>query len=165
MVQTRAAKLLVTEELAMNRWRFLDDLDEPVCILTRKMEVVFLNMACCGVVPPDWFGNRCWDAFPVENKSCALTCPAVKALAKGGDVPYFEELLQVAEAPLRLGVAVIPFGGFGRGFEEALVVLRVKDPLADRAAFQAVLELRAREIFATCKDRLPIVQTGVERPS
>lgn len=90
------------------RWAFLEQRADPVAVVTRKMEVVYLNALARAVVTPSWVGRRCWEVFPVGESACAAKCLAVKAVGAGDEIIYCEETIWPGGAPLRLGVAVVP---------------------------------------------------------
>jgi hypothetical protein len=141
----------VHQERLVSRWRFLEDEADPSCVLTRSMEVLYLNAAARTLVPLRWFGCRCWEIFPVGDESCVSRCPAVKAVNKSEDIVYCEETLYSKEdgSPIRVGVAVIPLSSDGRKEEKALLLIRPKAAGGLEADFQRSLLERAEVLRAS----------------
>ena len=59
------------------RWSRLEDCSDASAVVSRRMEVLYLNPAARSLVPPRWRGLRCWEVFPVRDRSCASPCPAM----------------------------------------------------------------------------------------
>ena len=88
-------------------WSFLEDQADACAVVTRRMNVLYLNAPARSLVPKDWFGKRCWAVFPVNDAFCAARCPAIRAVSRSDEIVYCEEKLDLGEdAPLLvLGVA------------------------------------------------------------
>lgn len=150
------------------RWRFLEAEKDACCVVTRRMEVVYLNEAARSLVPEPWFGSRCWEVFPVGEGACAGRCPAVRWVAASAADGYCEEVLSVHGRPLVLGVAVLLLQR-RESPERSLLVLRPRgeeDPegfrerlLADGRRLRARADGRARpEIDGSPGDGAPAAQ-------
>ncbi|MBI4600372.1 MAG: PAS domain-containing protein [Planctomycetes bacterium] len=120
------ARLYGEEQDAAVRWGFLDEVSDPCCVVSPRMELVFMSAAARDLVPRAWFGCRCWQVFPVGPAACAARCPAVKAVAAGTEAIYCEETIRPPGVdPIVVGVAVVPLSRAAAG-EKALLVLRPK---------------------------------------
>ncbi len=138
-----------------SRWGFLEAERDACSVVTRQMVVVYLNEAARSLVPPEWFGRRCWDVFPVGEENCASGCAAVAAVSKADDIVYCEETIHAADgSPLRLGLAVIPLRAAARMGERAILLLRPKAPDMADENFRTKLLERAADLRASC-DEMP----------
>lgn len=108
------------------RWSFLEEVPDACSVVSRRMELLYLNATARSLVSPDWFGSRCWQVFPVEDGSCASRCPAVRAVNRSEDIVYCEETIYPDEALVTLGVAVIPLGTTHEHGERSILLLRPK---------------------------------------
>jgi len=136
------------------RWSFLDTEADPLCVLTRRMNIVYLNPAARGVVPPDWFGHKCWDVFPVPDRTCGARCPAVKAINKQMAPLYCEETIFPGGTALHLGIVVTPLAPVEGEEQEALLVLWPKPVDADEEKFKRDIHARAETLHALAQARL-----------
>ena len=135
-----------------SRWRFLDERSDAVSVVSRRMEVIYLNSPARTLVPPSWQGRRCWEVFPVGSASCAARCPAVKAVNTGKDISYCEETIYVEGQAVPLGVAVIPLEQTGRAGEQAVLLLRPKAAGPEGDAFQESILSDARALRSQCEE-------------
>ena len=127
------------------RWTFLEKEADAVCVVTRGMEVLFLNALARTLVPKRWFGCRCWEVFPVGEASCASRCPAVKAVRGGEAVTYCEETLFSPDGrPLHFAIAVI---ALSPACERAIILLRPKVVECDLDALRRSLLDRAETLL------------------
>lgn len=109
------------------RWNFLDQESDPCCVVSKRMEVLYVNAAARPLLPQDWFGRRCWQAFPVQDDRCASSCPAVWAVGNSSAIVYCEESIYPQPgSPLLVGVAVIPMENTQAEGEQAILLLRPK---------------------------------------
>lgn len=146
---------LLRQRRMASRWGFLEAERDACSVVTRQMVVVYLNEVARSLVPPGWFGRRCWDVFPVGEESCASRCAAVAAVSNADDIVYCEEIIYAAEgAPLHLGVAVIPLRVAPPAEERAVLLLRPKAPEMADENFRSKLLERAAELRASC-DEMP----------
>ena len=128
-------------------WGFLERETDAACVVTRCMEVLFLNSLARTLVPKRWFGCRCWEVFPVGEASCASKCPAVKAVRAGESITYCEETLFAPNGtPLHFAIAVIPLGPQE---ERAIILLRPKGAGGDGDALRSSLLDRAHALRAS----------------
>jgi hypothetical protein len=149
--------LLQRQERMASRWGFLEAERDACSVVTRQMVVVYLNEVARSLVPPGWFGRRCWDVFPVGEESCASRCAAVAAVSKDDDIAYCEETIYAGDgSPLRLGVAVIPLRVTPPADERAILLLRAKTPGMAEEVFRRELLERAAELRASCDERLQL---------
>lgn len=124
----------ISESDSDRRWGFLDDEPDACCVLTRRMEVIYLNAAARALVPgfeegSAWFGQRCWDVFPARE-GCATGCPAVQSVARGTirEIEYCEESVYPEDGtPIVLDVAIVPLTAVRHDGGAAVLVLRPKD--------------------------------------
>ncbi|MFV1995059.1 MAG: hypothetical protein ACC661_06450 [Verrucomicrobiales bacterium] len=129
------------------RWGFLEEEPEPCAVVSATMELLYLNRAARPLVPPCWQGRRCWQAFPVGERSCASRCPAVKAVAHSKDIVYCEEQLFPPDGqPIALGVAAIPLERALSHGEKALLLFRPKGPQKETSAFRQNLTEKAGKL-------------------
>ena len=138
------------------RWSFLEEESDGCCVVTRRMELVYLNAVARSLVPGDFLGRRCWEVFPVGDQACASRCPAVRAVSKAeaDAIVYCEETLHVAGGPVTLGVAVIPLQMAQEGRERGLLLLRPKTAGSSDEAFRQELLEHARRLLALALTRL-----------
>jgi hypothetical protein len=109
------------------RWQFLEQNSDACSVITRRMELLYLNTAARALTPSQWFGRRCWQVFPVADQSCAARCPVVQAFDQSSDILYCEETVYPAgQPPLVLSVAVIPLPTRTGETGQALLMLRPK---------------------------------------
>ncbi len=129
------------------RWAFLEEEADAACVVTRGMQILFLNTPARTLVPKRWFGCRCWEVFPVGEASCASRCPAVKAVRRGTQVEYCEETLYARDGtPLHFAIAVIPLNP---SCERAIILLRPKSADRDLGALRQSLLDRAESLRAS----------------
>ncbi len=131
------------------RWSFLEEESDACCVVTRRMEVVYLNATARSLVRADFFGRRCWEVFPVGGGACAARCPAVRAVSQADAIVYCEETVQVAGQPVTLGVAVIPLRTAPAGPDRGLLLLRPKTAGRSDEAFRDELLAYARRLVAS----------------
>lgn len=145
---------MTTVETYAARWSFLDGAEDACAVVTPRMEVVYLNEAARSLVPASWFGFRCWEVFPVRDRTCAARCPAVRSLQNGNEIEYCEETVYPAGTdPVTLGVAVIPLPLNPTGDDErALLVLRPKPAGVDEELFRGQLLADAAALEAPDRD-------------
>jgi len=136
--------------LLASRWGFLEEQSDACSVVTRRMEVVYLNHSAQTLVPPAWMGRRCWEVFPVGASSCAARCPAVKAVSASNEIVYCEETIYPGGKPLPLGVAVIPLGETGKDGEQAVLLLRPRAGHQEGDEFKAALLEDARNLRSLC---------------
>ena len=136
------------EQLAL-RWNLLDNECDPCTVVTRRMEVVYVNAAAKFLVTSGWFGCRCWEVFPVREDNCVARCSAVRAVSNADDIVYCEETIYAAGgAPVPLGVAVIPIRTAGGDGERAILLLRSKSSSLSDDLFRRETLNRARKLRA-----------------
>ena len=129
------------------RWRFLERERDPCSVVTRDMQVVYLNRPARGLSPLRWFGCRCWEILPVGEEDCAARCDTVQVVSRGDTLAYCEETLFSREGlPLEFGVAVIPVGTGPGQAPRAVLLFRRKDEKAPDL-FREDLLRRARDLL------------------
>lgn len=122
------------------RWGFLDEEQEACAVVSQRMELVYINAAGQKLVPPEWFGKRCFEVLPHVNEQCAWRCPTIKAVAESPGVAYCEERIRTrAGNALTLGVAVIPVSPTGNDPAKAILLFRARAAETDRETFERVL--------------------------
>lgn len=137
----------ITKTRITNRWSFLDQEHDPCSVVSQHMEVLYLNAAARLIIPADWFGLRCWQAFPVHDDRCASRCLAVWAVGHSNEIVYCEETIYPGSGvPLMIGVAVTPLGNMQADGEQAILLLRPKPADAAEDAFKRVLLEDARRL-------------------
>lgn len=113
------------------------------------MEVLYANSSARSLLPPDWFGHRCWQAFPVLDAGCASSCPAVRAVGQSDEIVYCEEDLHPGNGVVvKIGVAVIPLATVQADGEKAILYIRPKPGDSTAGAFKSVLLENARRVQA-----------------
>jgi len=101
------------------------------------MELVSLNAAARNLVPENWFGRHCWQAFPVVDQSCATRCEAVRAVRESDEITYCHENIRSPDGePVTLGVAVIPLNDVAVESEQSVLLLRPHPGPAEEKTFQ-----------------------------
>lgn len=131
------------------RWSRLEDCSDASAVVSRRMEVLYLNPAARSLVPPRWRGLRCWEVFPVRDRSCASQCPAIRAV-QSREVFYCEEEVNPeGSTPVRLGVAVIPLAEVPEQTARAVLLLRPKSPVACDETFRRDLLNDAERLRAS----------------
>src|SRR3989338_3582378 len=134
------------------RWGFLEKQVDACSVVTRRMEVIYLNAAARSLLPPKWFGRRCWEVFPMGDRVCAARCPAILAVSKSQDIIYCEETLYGRDgSPVPLGVAVIPLRVLPKGGERAILLLRRNAPDIAQDVFQRDLLEQAAKPRTFCE--------------
>ena len=130
------------KERLANRWGFLEEEADAYTVVTRGMEVVYVNAAARALLPPEWFGYRCWELFPVGEENCASRCLAVRAVSHADETVYCEETVCDRDGtPIPLGIAVVPMGTPGEDGEKAVLLHRPKPPrVADKLFRRELLE-------------------------
>ncbi len=137
-------RTLLQEETSM-RWNFLDQEPEACAVVTRRMELLYLNPSCQSLVPIDWFSRRCFEVLPHEEALCALDCPTIHAVQTAEEISYAEETLRLEDgASMTLGTAVIPLRE--TGLARAVLLFREKAADTDADAFTTRLLADAREL-------------------
>lgn len=137
-------------------WNFLEEEADACAVVTRRMEVIFLNPAARRLVPRRWFGCRCWEIFPVGDESCAARCPAVRAVSRGSEIIYCEEtLFPRGGEPVPVGVAVIPVAGSPEDGQRAVLLIRPKPAGAAGQDFRGELLARAEALHARIEGLKP----------
>jgi hypothetical protein len=130
----------ITKTRITNRWSFLDQEQDPCGVVSQDMEVLYLNAAACLLIPADWFGRRCWQAFPVQDARCASRCLAVWAVGHSDEIVYCEETIYPGSGgPILVGVAVTPLGNKQADGEQAILLLRPKPADSAGDDFKRVL--------------------------
>jgi hypothetical protein len=135
------------------KWAGLDDQGDPCAVVTRRMEVVYLNPAAQSLVPEAWPGRRCWEVFPVGAAACASRCPAVRAVTAADEIELCEETIFPGGDPVLLGVAVIPVGPPESESYRAMLLLRPRPADSAPDQFRARLledASRLRRQFSGC---------------
>lgn len=121
------------------RWSFLEEEREACCLVSRRMELLYLNVPARALVSDDWFGRRCWERFPVASETCVAACAAVRAVNQASEITCCEEYLYPEDAsPVRVAIAVIPLNSQADG-AQALLLFRPKDADVDEAVFEQSL--------------------------
>ena len=139
------------EQQLASRWHFLEQAEDVCVVVSRRMEVLYLNAAARVLVPSVWFGRRCWEVFPVKGERCAARCPAIRAVSNAEDIVYCEEtLFAPAGITQSLGVAVIPLRIAGAEGEQAILLLRPKPPGEPEEIFRRGLLNRAAILRGLC---------------
>ncbi len=134
------------------RWDFLENEFDACCVVTRRMEVVYLNAAARSLLPPKWFGRHCWEVFPVGDRVCAPRCPAILAVCRAQDIIYCEETIYDRDgSPVPLGVAVIPLRVRPGGGEPAILLFRRNAPDIAQDVFRRELLEHAGKLRALCE--------------
>lgn len=137
----------ITKTRISNRWSFLDQELDPCGVVSQHMEVLYLNAAARLIIPADWFGRRCWQAFPVLDARCASSCMAVWAVGHSNEILYCEETIYPGSgAPVRIGVAVTPLENMQADGEQSILLLRPKPAESEGDAFKLVLLEDARRL-------------------
>ncbi|MBI4585529.1 MAG: Crp/Fnr family transcriptional regulator [Planctomycetes bacterium] len=114
-------------------------------MVTKRMELLYLNAAARSLARARWFGKRCWEVFPGGDKRCASRCPAVRAAASGRESIYCEETVYSHDgSPIERGVAAVPFLTKGENGERALLLFRPKEEGKSDKAFRNELLEHAR---------------------
>ncbi len=135
-----------------SRWGFLEREPDGFGVVTRGMEVLYLNAVARSLVPLRWFGCRCWDLFPVGDQGCASRCPAVKAVSRSPEIFYCEETLYGrGGVPINFGVAVIPVAG--QDGSRAVLLLRPKPEGSDDESFRRGILERAGQLRERCGEQ------------
>jgi hypothetical protein len=144
----RRGPLPSRERLAF-RWGFLEREPDACAVVTRRMEVVYLNAAASSLVKPGWFGSQCWDVLLVEEAWCPAGCPVVGAVFRADDIIYCEETIRAHDgSPVPVGIAAIPVRVPCEEGEQALLLLRPAPPDAAREVFRRELLERAGKLRA-----------------
>ncbi len=139
------------EQQLASRWHFLEQAGDACAVVTRRMEVLYLNAAARVLVPSEWFGRRCWEVFPVAEEGCAARCPAIRAVSNAEDIAYCEETLVAPDGITQnLGVAVIPLRIAGAEGEQAILLLRPKAPGEPEDILRRELLRRAAVLRGLC---------------
>lgn len=142
---------LLKEETSM-RWGFLDQESEACAVVTTRMELLYLNLACQALVPVDWFSRRCFEVLPHEDALCALDCPTIHAVQTAEEITVCEETLQFDDGRVAtLGTAVIPLRE-SDDRAKAVLLFRSKEPGADTDAFTSRLLGDAHDLRARVSD-------------
>jgi hypothetical protein len=137
----------ITKTRITNRWSFLEQEHDPCGVVSQRMEVLYLNAAARLIIPADWFGRRCWQAFPVQDDRCASRCLAVWAVGHSHEIVYCEETIYPGSGvPIMVGVAVTPLGNIQADGEQAILLLRPKPADSAEDAFQRALLDDARRL-------------------
>ena len=137
----------ITKTRITNRWSFLDQEHDPCGVVSQHMEVLYLNAAARLIIPADWFGRRCWQAFPVQDAHCAARCLAVWAVGHSKEIVYCEETIYPGSGgPILVGVAVTPLGNIQADGEQAILLLRPKPADSAEESFQRALLDDARRL-------------------
>ena len=130
----------ITKTRIANRWSFLEQELDPCGVVSQQMELLYLNAAARLIIPGDWFGRRCWQAFPVHDDRCASRCLAVRAVGHSNEIVYCEETINPGSgAPIMVGVAVTPLGNRQADGEQAILLLRPKPADSAEDVFKRVL--------------------------
>lgn len=142
---------LESQQRAARQWGFLEDHADACGVVTPRMELLYLNAAARKLVPPCWFGCRCWEAFPVGSSGCAARCPVVRAVRSSSDACFCEETLHPpgAESPLELGLVAIPSVSGA-----ALLVMRAKQADQPVEALRQPLLDEAERLRAVCAEQI-----------
>ena len=139
------------EQQLASRWHFLEQTEDACVVVTRRMEVLYLNAAARVLVPSVWFGRRCWEVFPVTGERCAARCPAIRAVSNAEDIVYCEETLFAPDGITQsLGVAVIPLRIAGAEGEQGILLLRPKAPREPEDILRRGLLRRAAVLRGLC---------------
>ncbi|MAG71295.1 MAG: hypothetical protein CL471_13520 [Acidobacteria bacterium] len=134
------------------RWHHLEGLDDACAVVTRRMEVVYLNETARSLAVDDWYGRPCWHVLPVRDPSCVWTCAAVRAVSLAESLYCEETIYPKHGAPVTLGVGVVPVGEDStRG--DALLLLRLKSPGGGNDGFR-------QEVIRAAEDLQARVPTG-----
>jgi hypothetical protein len=138
-------------ESIASRWRFLEEKTDACSVLSRRMELLYLNSAARALAPGQWFGRRCWNVFPVADPSCAARCPVIKAFSSSGEIAYCEEtVFPPGQSPLVLSVAVIPVPGNAEHETSTVLFMRPKPADIPEAANRSQMIEEARRLQALC---------------
>jgi hypothetical protein len=132
-------------------WGPLEEISDASVVVTRSMQVLYLNATAKSLVPEDWRGLRCWELFPVGDTSCASRCPAIKAVQSASGISYCEEEIYPDGAPVRLGVAVIPLPDESLRAARAVLVLRPKNSELPEETFREALLRDALALRVRCE--------------
>ena len=115
-------------------------------MVSKGIEVIYLNGQAKSLVQSDWLGKPCWKVFPVADQNCAARCPAVKAVRNGGPIAFCEEkICAVDRSPLDLAVAVIPLPVAHDQKPGAILLMRPK-PGDEETQFRSRLMDDARKL-------------------
>ena len=137
---------------AAERWHHLEELDDGCAVVTRRLEVVYLNGTARALAREDWYGHPCWYVLPVKDASCICTCPAIRA-GSSAEILYCEETIYPEDGvPVVLGVGIVPVGD-GSTPADTLLLLRPKSPGGDSDAFR-------REVIRDADELQTRVPTG-----
>jgi hypothetical protein len=145
----------IDQARADRRWRFLEGRMGACGVISERMELLYLNPAARALVPARWFGCRCWQAFPVANPGCASHCPVLRAVAEGSEISFFEEtVFPPGQAPVSLGVAVIPLPASDGDDGRALLLLRPRKAGEARECARQELLAEAGRVRVLCREQL-----------
>lgn len=144
------------------RWRFLEQTSGACGVVTRRMELLYLNSAARALAPPEWFGRRCWQVFPVADPSCAARCPVIQAVLGLEEISYCEETVYPSgQAPLILSVAVIPLPRTRDEEPNAVLFMRPKAQTRAGDSMRTKMIEEARTLQALCWQRIRIAQDSI----
>lgn len=145
----------ILEDEAALRWNILEEEAEPCAVVSRRMELLYLNAPARGLTAPDWFAKRCWEALPTQDERCAMACPAIQAVNRPDGIQYCEEIVCPGDGtPVTLGVAVVPLEDIGGQRAAALLLFRPRDEAAEESTFQSNLLADAASLLGRVAARL-----------
>ena len=137
------------------RWHFLEEQSGACGVVSRHMELLYLNSAARTLAPPQWFGRRCWQVFPVADPSCAARCPVIQAVLGLEEISYCEETVYPsAQSPLVLSVAVIPLPAATDEEPNAVLLMRPKAETSAGDAVRTDMIGEARKLQVLCLERI-----------
>ena len=128
------------------RWSRLED-EPEACVVSDRMELVYINTAARELVPGEWFGKRCFEVFPTVDEACAFHCPKIRAVNESVEVVYCEETVSVGNHDRRVfGVGLIPLGPGSDDRARAVLLLRAKEGSVEEGGFREQLLADAKSL-------------------
>jgi hypothetical protein len=141
-------RTILRDENAM-RWEFLEDQSDACAVVSKRMELLYLNQAGRALSLPDWFAKRCFEVLPNQDRNCAWHCPTITAVGSATQITYCEEALAPGGEPsVILGTAVIPMQHSAEDGAKALLLFRPKAGDSDQSHFEKKLLADAGELHA-----------------
>lgn len=142
---TTRPDLLMRDESDLH-WCWLEEEQDACVVVSERMELIYVNSVGRDLVSGEWFGKRCFEAFPVIDETCAFHCPKINAVNESQEVVYCEEIVQHGlQEPATFGVALIPLGA-NDGRARAVLVMRRKGTNGNDGEFQAKLLRDAEDV-------------------
>ena len=139
---------MLEEENAI-RWEFLENERDACAVVSRRMELLYLNEAGRALTLPHWFAKRCFEVLPNRDEHCAWHCPTITAVSEAESITYCEEALSPSGGPsVTLGTAVIPLEHSDEDGAKALLMFRHKTSDGEETRFRERLLADASDLHA-----------------